>query len=239
MRSFIVVCLVALPVLASAQKADSGTRRHALVELYTSEGCSSCPPAEAWLRAEEPALAAASAIPIELHVDYWNEIGWVDAYSSPRYTERQHELAQRSRGELYTPELALNGREARGEAIHDALAKVRDETAPVLRLESVRQGDALSITVRSSAPTHPTRIYVAVVESGITVDVRSGENAGRKLRHDHVVRTLQAAAGANQEARFKVSLSPSWRYSQLGLVAFAEDERSGEVLQAVALDHLD
>jgi hypothetical protein len=82
---------------------------------------------------------------------------------------------------------------------------------------------------------------LAVVENGITVDVRSGENAGRKLHHDHVVRSLIAAlpSGANQEARLRVSLSPGWRYPLLSLVVFAEDERSGEVLQAVALNHLD
>jgi hypothetical protein len=231
----------ALPALASAQKAESGPRRNALVELYTSEGCSSCPPAEAWLHAEEESLNAASAIPIELHVDYWNEIGWVDAYSSPRYTERQHALAQRSRGDMYTPELALNGREQARESLRDALAALRNQAALTLGIESVRQGDSLAVTVRRSASSRPTRLYLAVVENGITVDVRSGENAGRKLHHDHVVRALLSASpsGANQEARLRVSLSPGWRYPRLALVAFVEDEQSGEVLQAVALNHLD
>lgn len=199
---------------ASVCTARSPAHRVALVELYSSEGCSSCPPADHWLSQWKDGGAASGVVPLALHVDYWNSLGWTDRFSRHSFTERQQGLAERAGAHLvYTPEVFVSGRELRSwahAASFDArVAQVRSEPAAAditITLEPASTDSASSVTgaAASTQPTHvavdaqftahgarergPLEAYVAVYENALTTQVRAGENSGVTLHHDRVVR---------------------------------------------------
>lgn len=199
---------------ASVCTARSPAHRVALVELYSSEGCSSCPPADRWLSQWKDGSASSGVVPLALHVDYWNSLGWTDRFSQHSFTERQQGLAERAGGHLvYTPEVFVSGRELRSwshAASFDArVAQVRSEPAAAditIALEPASTASASSITGAATAtqPMHvvvdaqftahgarehgPLEAYVAVYENALTTQVRAGENSGATLHHDRVVR---------------------------------------------------
>ena len=194
-----------------------------LLELFTSEGCSSCPPADALLAelAAEPNVVA-----LELHVDYWDDLGWKDPFSQRAFSERQALYQARfgSRG-VYTPELVVNGAaEAVGSdrgRIRSLLASVPKAEAPVT-VTARRDGDAMVVQATSGGSGE---LWVAVAESGLTTDVKRGENAGRKLAHGAVVRRLERVPSSDE---LRVPVNSSWK--NLSVVAFSQDPRTGRIL---------
>jgi hypothetical protein len=156
-----------------------------VVEIYTSEGCSSCPPAERWLNTLK---GRPDVIALAFHVNYWDRLGWVDRFATPATTARQYELA-RAHGAsgVYTPQVVLAGADWRGWGGAAVPAPRAAAGAPSLRL--VRDGDALRAEV-GAAPGRDGEFggYWAVLEDDIVTRVLAGENAGATLRHDHVVR---------------------------------------------------
>jgi hypothetical protein len=229
----LALCLMAVtPVAAEEPRLATATgERHPLLELFTSEGCSSCPPAEAWLSARKTQLRAIGVVPLAFHVDYWDELGWPDPFAQASFTARQEQLARRDTGHLYTPELALDGHELRI-ADFDARVKARSGATAQLTL-SVTGQSPLHVTARATNATVPVRVSVAVFEDGLSVAVKRGENAGKTLLHDCVVRALFTVDG--NELRRDVTLAPAWKPGNVGLAAFATDARTGDILQAVAL----
>jgi hypothetical protein len=164
-------------------EARSGATPPAVVELYTSEGCSSCPPAEAWLNTLK---GRPEVIALAFHVNYWDYIGWTDRFATPATTNRQRELARvHGRDGVYTPQIVLGGADWRGWGGERVPAPL-DAGAPALRL--ARDGDTLVASVEAAPGKTSLAGYWAVLEDGIETRVRAGENAGRTLRHDHVVR---------------------------------------------------
>lgn len=220
----------------------------ALLELYTSEGCDSCPPADRWLSRFDQASGSNRVVPLALHVDYWDRLGWKDRFASPAFTDRQREEMRRQRSSfVYTPQVLLQGRDfpqwhSGGDpssaiaAINAKPARARLELAAVSDEGAVRAGIHVQVpNVRDRA--HAT-LAVALVQGGLVSDVSAGENAGKRLAHDHVVRqwkaaplVLDAAGGAQQQVVFSIPLEPG----SLSVVAFAEDTVTGDVLQALAL----
>jgi hypothetical protein len=195
--SMVTTPLAALAATPAACTAHSGATSPHLIELYTSEGCSSCPPAEDWLGALSDDSAV---IALEFHVDYWDALGWPDRFASARWTARQGALAARSANHIvYTPEVALDGREWR----QWSRASLPTPVATAVRLDmEVTPGAALqarveSLEARSGAPL---QAYFAIVENGLTSSVRNGENAGRTLRHANVVRTFAGPAALGERA---------------------------------------
>jgi hypothetical protein len=243
---------VATPVVASATpaktcRATSPDFRAAVIELYTSEGCSSCPPADAWLgQLPRADLDAGRVVPLALHVDYWNHLGWRDPFSQSPFTARQRALAAHNRSRtIYTPGFFLNGREWRGWHRNDLAARVvalaRERPAARIQLDASTRGDTLhlhaTVTARTALPGN-AQLYLAVLENGLVSAIPAGENAGRTLRHDHVVRYLSggfALTSRTTTVQHALPLPASWRRATLGLVAFIEDSASGEILQALAL----
>jgi len=231
-RPFVAITslMLAAPTLDAACFTRSGTQRARLVELYTSEGCSSCPPADAWLRTLR---ADATLVPLAFHVDYWDSLGWRDPYASPRFTLRQREVAARSRrGVVYTPEVALDGREWRGWRG----ARISPATAPPslsLALE-LERGATLDVRVTAAAPAFDPawRAYLALIEDGLVSEVRAGENDGRTLAHDHVVRAF-AGPLALDAARASWPVPPGLVRERASVVAFVQHPGTGEVLQVV------
>lgn len=193
-----------LGLMATAAFADPGRcearspeSAFTVVELYTSEGCSSCPPADRWLSTLK---GRADLLPLSFHVSYWDQLGWVDRFASPAHNERQRQVQAATAGRyVYTPQVVVNGQDWRGWA--NGLPKTVASPAPVA-ITLTREGDLVSAGVAAvPGRSAPARLagYWAVVEDGQHSAVRAGENAGVQLRHDAVVRLYQpvpAWAGA-------------------------------------------
>lgn len=189
-------------------RLTSGPAQTSLVELYTSEGCSSCPPAEAWLSRlkGEPGLWK-NFIPIAFHVDYWDRLGWRDRFSSPQWTERQRRYAALWRsGSVYTPAVVVNGREQRGWSSAN-LSQPNDKEAGVL---SVSSPDAKNFSVEfrpQEGSGTEFEAHLALLGSGISTNVRAGENSGRNLAHDFVVLDFRNGDLKSEQGRARGSLA--------------------------------
>ena len=217
------------PAAENACRAESGRLRMTVVELYTSEGCNSCPPADRWLsglKGRDDVLAQA------FHVDYWDRLGWKDRFASPAYTERQdHWRVLGAARFIYTPQIVIDGVD-RGELpTTRRLAEVD--------LEMKREGNDYSATVTAKAGS-PARLgaYWSVTENGHSSAVKAGENQGVTLHHDFVVRDYLPVApwtaGAPQRLRFSPGAAPDPAHPRaVGLVVF--DAATGRPLQALRL----
>ena len=168
-------------VLVAGCEIAAGPVAPLRVEIYTSEGCSSCPPAERWLNDLQPDDRQLMAF----HVDYWDQLGWPDRFADAQYTARQQQLASRfARSVVYTPTVAVDGREWR--RWRSAPLPAPLQSAADLAASFHLDGGVLTVRARADRG----QVYAAVTESGLTSKVKSGENAGRDLRHDHVVRAF-------------------------------------------------
>jgi len=173
----------------------SGAERTALLELYTSQGCSSCPPAEAWIRtlARDPNLWK-TIVPVSFHVDYWDRLGWKDPYSSPGFTQRQYEYAHElGQASVYTPCVILDGHEWRG-WYSDEKPTATKSIGGILEARL----DKNAICVSYSDKNTSTALHVAILGFGIETAIARGENANKKLTQDFIVlkhEILRAARG--------------------------------------------
>ena len=256
---------IALGILAAAFAASvqggeclakSGPRTAALVELYTSEGCSSCPPADRWLSGlSAQGYVPERVVPLALHVDYWDYIGWKDRYAKRVFSQRQRKLTQLQRLALaYTPQVMLQGRDFRGwgtPAFEEALAKINARPARAdIALELLPAGSS-TLTVRVSAALLDTAqaegagpkpeeagLYLAAYESRLESRVSAGENRGRTLSHDHVALEWQgplAFSGSRLVQERALPLLPGAQRANSGVVAFVQNRSTAEVLQVLML----
>jgi hypothetical protein len=247
----VLIAAAIAPARAAPCIAESGARSVALLELYTSEGCNSCPPTDRWV-SELPARGhdPASVVALAFHVDYWNYLGWRDPFSKPQYSERQRAASIRNRARVvYTPQLLLNGKDYRrgtvfegfGERVdalnrNPARAKISLQLAPA-------DPSGLDVTGTATVPDVSARAgaqaFLALYENNLSNEVKAGENRGKRLRHDFVVRELAGPypVDSGGEARLarRFSLDPRWKTGDLNVAAFVQSERSGEVLQALAM----
>jgi hypothetical protein len=225
---------LALAQPAATCSARSGPAMATVVELYTSEGCSSCPPADRWLSSQkdDPALVALS-----FHVNYWDRLGWRDRFASSAFTQRQSEQqAVNGSRYSYTPQVVLQGQDRRDwPGIN--LARVDTARAPV---DIVLSGDGHRFTAAvQSRPGAPAKLaaYWAVTENGHRSAVTAGENAGEKLAHDHVVRELRmvpAWSGTGTTLQFSAATEADAAHPRrVNLVV--TDAATGRPLQAVKL----
>ena len=191
-----VIWLAAGYIFASEPKTfESGDTQSSLIELFTSEGCSSCPPAEKWLSALKSSSDLwKKAVPVAFHVDYWDHLGWRDRFAKPEFTARQRRYVAAWRGDsVYTPGFVVNGREWRDWFGNRALWRERPAKAGNLRVTLSNETDVTAVFTREDSRTSPLQLHVALLGSNLESDVKRGENSGRKLRHDFVV--LQLAKG--------------------------------------------
>ena len=234
------LCLaVAAPVAAATCRADTGAARNVLLELYTSEGCDSCPPADHRLSSyKDTREYAGRLVPLAFHVDYWDRLGWTDRFASPQYTQRQYAMAGLARSRsVYTPQFLRNGRDWRRagnplDGVGDAAA------AATISLElGATAGGQLAVGGSIKAAKSGTEVWLALYENNIESRVLAGENGGKVLRHDYVVRRLfgplQPDADGRLALRQQIALEAGWKPADLGIVAFVQDKASGEILQAL------
>jgi len=221
-------------VANAACEARSSAQRTRLVELYTSEGCSSCPPADEWLARFEPTVAL---IPLALHVDYWDDLGWRDRFGDARFGRRQRaqvELA--GAASVYTPQVFVDGREWRAWYRGESMPGAAGGTAPALHLSVRTQVDgSLKLALDDDdAGGGDWQAYFALVEDGLSSTVHAGENRGRILRHRHVVRAWSGPL-ATWPARTSLAPPADLVREHAAIVAFIEDGSSGRVGQALRL----
>jgi hypothetical protein len=245
MRLLLLILFIVPAAAVAAQcTASSGTGTAALVELYTSEGCSSCPPADRWLASLGSRYPAGNVVPLALHVDYWDYIGWKDPYAKREFSLRQRKFSQLQRMALvYTPQVVLQGRDFRAwasKSFDQAVAKINAQPARTKLRLAVMSADAQALEVEAVAElvqaSADADLYLAAYRSRLESQVKAGENRGRLLTHDYVVLEWQgpfAFAGRVLTERRKVPLLPGAAPANSGVAAFVQDRRTGEVLQAL------
>lgn len=243
MMAFLAGMVLVLPVHAAQCVSESGPGTAALVELYTSEGCSSCPPAERWLGTLSNRYSGTAVVPLALHVDYWDYIGWKDPYAKREFSLRQRKLSQLQRLALvYTPQVVLQGRDFRRwgtRAFDEAVERINLQPAKARLKLSLVRADAQGLEVEASAellkPASDVVLYLAAYRSRLESRVTAGENRGRILTHDHVV--LEWLGPFDVETRRierrMLPLLPGASAANSGVAAFVQDRRTAEVLQAL------
>ena len=226
--------------------ARSGNTTVPLLELYTSEGCSSCPPADDWLSSlRQSGLVPDRVVPLALHVDYWNDLGWEDSFSQKKFTDRQYRLAGLNRMRtVFTPQFVLNGRNlSRWQSRADSEIKRINATAAQAGISLVLSRHARDIGITADAETlnqpAQTDLYLVVYENNLSHDIEAGENQNLTLHHDYVARQLIGPVPLKDSGKVhfarNISLDKSWKESDMGIVAFVQNRNDGAVLQALSL----
>ena len=201
-----------------------------VVELFTSQGCSSCPPADALVHeiAGDESLRG-KVIPLAFHVDYWNRLGWSDPFSSAEWSRRQMFYVRTLRLQTaYTPQAIVNGAMQFVGSNRTALTSAVDAAsrrAPIgtVRVEATRSGNNMTATVHATAP-EPYNIVLSIVQNDVTTNIGAGENSGRTQTEDAIVRKLQRVTA---DIPVTVALDPSWR--NLTVVAFLQNRETMQI----------
>ena len=242
------------PRTQASAVAPGVARTPVVVELFTSEGCSSCPPADALLAKldEGQPIDGADVIALEEHVDYWDSLGWKDPFSSPEWTSRQHAYAAAfGSGSVYTPQMVVDGqaefvgsrqRQSEKEILEAAR---RAKTDVAVRSNKAGTGGTQQFMVRVGKLTGGSsrdvgEVWLAVTESKLQSAVTRGENAGEHLRHTSVLRTLRkiGVADANKDQSFtgdpSVHFDPAWKRENVRVVLFVQERKSRKILGAAS-----
>ncbi|MGB7436129.1 MAG: DUF1223 domain-containing protein [Candidatus Acidiferrum sp.] len=233
----------------------NGKGRPVIVELFTSEGCSSCPPADALLLRLENSqpIPGANVIAIEEHVDYWNHQGWTDPYSSSDWTLRQVAYVEKFKGkEPYTPQTVVDGetqvvggQESQIQQVIQREAS-QPQTEVMVTAEDPGSHAEQQFRVRvsklaSNSDGDPAEVWLAVTESGLGNSVTAGENAGQELRHASVLRSLHKIGVAKTtgdsafEGTPRVKFKPDWKKQNLRVVVFVQGKKSMRILGAASV----
>ncbi|HEY6612958.1 MAG TPA: DUF1223 domain-containing protein [Vicinamibacterales bacterium] len=226
---------------------EAAAKTTVLVELFTSEGCSSCPPADALLARflKEQPLPDVDIVPLSLHVDYWDHQGWKDPFSSKAFTTRQGDYSKVfGADKIYTPQLVVDGRDELNGS--DEAAARRAVTAAAarqhlpLRIDARARGTSVRLSIElpaAPADSEPIDVLVALTEDDLTTVVRRGENGGRTLSHVAVVRTLQSLGSLEREtfvADGQLKLEPAWKAGSMRAVAWLQGRRTRHVYGTAA-----
>ncbi|MFN0246612.1 MAG: DUF1223 domain-containing protein [Kofleriaceae bacterium] len=217
------LAVLAAGVLAACSYAEGEPkpRGPVVIELFTSQGCSSCPPADRLLsKLARDSTEDRPIAPLSFHVDYWDDLGWPDPFAKPAWTERQRGYA-RALGDrsIYTPQLVVGGAKgvvgSNSLSVTTALAAAKQPE--LLPTKSVWSAAHLEVEVTAPADAD---VWIAIWEDNTTTKVTRGENAGETLAHDRVVRHLERMAIAGKKSTTTIKLDPRWRTT--GAVAFAQ-----------------
>jgi len=255
------LCFLTLFIAAAA---SAQTAIPVVVELFTSEGCSSCPPADDLLaRLDSPPSASASVgragkqrapqlppgveiIALGEHVDYWDQLGWKDRFSSPLFSARQQDYGQAFKiASIYTPQVVVNGGiqvlGSDSRAVQDAIRKASADLRADVKL-ALTSNQTVSIRVgKLPQGSHQAEILLAITESGVDSGVFGGENSGRILHHVAVVRSLTSLGRLDPKnpgeysADARISLKAEWNRQNVKLVLFVQDRTTKRILGAASV----
>jgi hypothetical protein len=227
MRLISVLCLAVVPMAAASRHFESGDRRVRVLELYTSEGCSSCPPAEAWIAGlrDAPGLWR-DFVPVVFHVAYWDRLGWRDRFASPQFTARQYAYADHGRSQgVYTPGFVLDGAEWRPQTRPPAAS---GESASPLTVEYTDDGQCRV----QFAATGDYEVSGALLGGGIVSAIGAGENTGRTLHHEFVALRVESAPLVNGTAVLALPLAARSEATRQGLAVWVTRRGDQAPLQA-------
>ncbi len=243
--------MVLVAFLLSSSRAESKENAQAtpvLVELFTSEGCSSCPPADALLMRLEKLqpVNGAKIIVLSQHVDYWNRLGWTDPFSSALFSRRQNDYADSfGTSGIYTPQMVVDGQaefvgsdaSRAQQAISRAAAQPKAPIIAVFTIDAKSDRAHVRVEVGSipaGVPLDNADVLLAVTEANLSTNVPRGENSGRTLQHTGVVRTLKSLGALAKSKVFEedVKLPASWQRKNLSAVVFLQDRSNRRVLGA-------
>ena len=240
-RILLLTSLFSLPAFAGDPiVVSSGDKQTAVVELYTSEGCSSCPSADRWLsRLIQVPKDELDVLALAFHVDYWNYLGWKDRFSSAANTSRQRQLgANNLQQTIYTPEFFVNGMEARG--TNNILQKIQQANqlqSPLdLRLTVSRDQNSLVLELESPGDRDTigqVHHHYLVYENNLSTDVQRGENSGATLKHEQVVRYMSKAQNLRQKNQYHITIDPDWQPENIGVAVLVTSPGNKHYLQAL------
>lgn len=236
----------------TAETTSAANGLEVVVELFTSEGCSSCPPADALLArlSEQPGMGNVQVIALEEHVDYWDDLGWRDPFSSHDWTARQYAYAGvLGNGNPYTPQMVVDGSlEFSGGREQQARKSIAEEAAQKKTSVTLSQGAAGKAGTENvlvqvgrlspSAKGGAVEVWLAITETGLHSDVTRGENAGHELRHAAIVRSMRKIGDAKADAdtafsgNVTVLLRKEWKPENLKAVVFVQEKKSLKILGA-------
>jgi hypothetical protein len=248
---FTAVLTLSASVLICAAAGNNATGVPVLLELFTSEGCSSCPPADRLLEIldQKQPVVGADLIVLSEHVDYWDRLGWKDPFSSSEYTARQQEYTNKFNLDgVYTPQLVVDGRfglvGSDGREASFAIQRaVRERKIPIAISNAARDGNRLTARIELPAADQSFKggrgiLYVALADNRAESHVARGENAGRSLAHVAVTRILKTVGTIDLGSAFArevtLTIQPGVGTNGSRLVAFIQDPKSGHVLGVAA-----
>jgi hypothetical protein len=225
-----------------AAAPDRASESPIVVELFTSEGCSSCPPADAFLK---ELSAIDGVIVLSEHVDYWNRQGWTDPFSAASFTQRQQLYAERLGSEVYTPQMIIDGRaqfigsdrDAAVKALKDATGTPKAAMALAARLDGTRVAVHVDVKAGDAAPE--SDVVIALTEDGLSTAVTGGENKGRRIAHTGVTRVLSTAGHTKRGSGPNVfdatlALKSGWAADHMRVVAFLQSRKDGAIVGAAS-----
>ena len=241
LRVLMLAGLISLSAYAAEPiEISSGDRQTAVVELYTSEGCSSCPSADRWLsRLIETPRDEVNVLALAFHVDYWDYLGWKDRFSNADYTRRQRHLgANNLQRTIYTPEFFVNGMEARGtNNILDKIQQANQQQA-LLDLKLTVSRDETGLLLELYSPGERKTVgqihhRYLVYENNLSSDVKRGENSGETLNHQQVVRYMSKAQNLQQNNQHRIAIEPDWNPQNIGVAVLVTSPGERDYLQAL------
>lgn len=232
---------------AAACRAASQTLVLPLVELYTSEGCDSCPPADRWMGSRFPArIGGSGAVALAFHVDYWDRLGWRDRFATHANTERQYAARRENGGAfVYTPQVLVQGRDVphwNTEADEAINAASQQAGRARIAVDAVTAPREVRLHIVAQVPDAPSRgdakAFAAYADSGLESEIGAGENRGVRLVHAHVVRAFREVGGFDATGSLDTRISldrPAEAGTDPTLVVFVQRMSNGDVLQTLAL----
>jgi len=227
----------------------NGVPQPVVVELFTSEGCSSCPPADALLKelSEKQSLEGIQVVALEEHVDYWNHLGWADPFSAGEFSQRQSGYADHfDRDGVYTPQMVVDGQSefvgSRGLTAREEIRKAAATHKLEITLKVLPKEPVVRVTVSNPAGV-PVKtgaeLWVAVTEKNLQSNVKAGENSGETLKHAPVVRSLQKIQTLRDPAGYagqvELRLKPDWKKDDLAAVIFLSEPGSRRIIGAATI----
>jgi hypothetical protein len=219
-------------------QSNQDKKGFALLELYTSEGCSSCPPADELLGKIQNELKDKNVYVLSYHVDYWDKQGWKDIFSNADFTKRQYDYAKyMEKDPIYTPQVIINGKidyvgsqeTSLRNGIKSALSK---PVSTNLSLEASQNANSLSVNYNVESTSKNSRLLIAVVQKEAKSNVKRGENAHRVLSHYQIVRNLQSVdLNKAKKGIALVHLPKNYNAQDFEIIGFVQDMNSGAILE--------
>lgn len=244
MRSITLSLFIALSSFSSSCNAQSGSPTassgFAVVELFTSEGCSSCPPAERVLNELKQEYNNKIQV-LEFHVDYWNYLGWKDVYSDHNYTLRQQQYAQTMHlSSNYTPQAVVNGTKEmvgsdRSKLTNTINAQLSQTAANIIKLSAISHNSNVTVNFQVTGATG-NGLNIALVQKTTEVDVKNGENGGRRLKHINVVREFRTLPANQDNGTISLTLPTGLAAKDCSIIAYTQQNGQGRVTGSAALD---